>query len=299
MLFGDGDGFVKCACGHRHWGLHGAAGLLLSDPDRGVLLQRRAWWVHHGRTWALPGGALKSTETPREAAMREAEEEAAVPHDAVHLTATSIVDHGTWCFTTVLGSVRRRVEARPTSSESAGLRWVPPAEVASYPLHRDFAKAWPSLRAQLDRRLVLVVDGANVVGSRPDGWWHDRAGAAERLRDRLSVLGRDGMPGVPGVGTSGDNSGDEDTRWCWLPRIVLVVEGKARGTAPADGVEVVAAERDGDAAIVRVTQEARSQRPADHVVVVTSDRELRSRVEGEGASRLGPTTLLGMLDAAS
>ena len=30
---------------------------------------------------------------------------------------------------------------------------------------------------------VLVVDAANVVGSRPDGWWKDRAGAARRLHD--------------------------------------------------------------------------------------------------------------------
>ena len=32
---------------------------------------------------------------------------------------------------------------------------------------------------------TLVVDGANVVGSRPDGWWTDRAGAARRLHERL------------------------------------------------------------------------------------------------------------------
>ena len=32
---------------------------------------------------------------------------------------------------------------------------------------------------------VLVVDGANVVGSRPDGWWKDRAGAARRLHEAL------------------------------------------------------------------------------------------------------------------
>ena len=34
---------------------------------------------------------------------------------------------------------------------------------------------------------VLVVDAANVVGSRPDGWWKDRAGAARRLHERLLV----------------------------------------------------------------------------------------------------------------
>lgn len=290
MLLGDGDGFVRCACGHLHWGLHGAAGLLLCDPERGVLLQRRAWWVHHGRTWALPGGALRSTETPWDAALREAEEEAAVPLDAVHLTASSVVDHGTWSYTTVLGSVRRPVDARAASAETAGMRWVRPDDVAGYPLHRDFAKAWPALREHVDRRLVLVVDGANVVGSRPDGWWKDRAGAAARLRDRLAVIGRDGL-------SAAHESLPGPEQLTWWPRVVLVVEGAARGTEPVDGVEVVAAPRDGDAAIVDATRKARATRAEDHVVVATADRELRDRVTAEGASVLGASALLGMLDA--
>ncbi|MGH3518170.1 MAG: NUDIX domain-containing protein [Haloechinothrix sp.] len=288
MLLGDGDGFVKCACGHRHWGLHGAAGLLLTDPERGVLLQRRAWWVHHGRTWALPGGAIRSTETAREAAIREAAEEAAVPEEAVHLTSKSIVDHGTWSYTTVLGSTRRRVEEKAISSESAGLRWVPPDQVQDYPLHRDFAKAWPALRAQLDRRLVLVVDAANVVGSRPDGWWKDRAGATGRLRDQLAALVRAGVPAV-------HDGLPADAHWSWWPRIVLVVEGRARGIESGEGVEVVAAERDGDSAIIAVAKGARSARGGDHVVVVTADRELRARAEAEGAGHLGPAALLSMV----
>lgn len=291
MFLGDGDGFVKCACGHRHWGVHGAAGLLLTDPERGVLLQRRAWWVHHGRTWALPGGAIRSTETAPEAAIREAHEEAAVPADAVHLTSKSIVDHGTWSYTTVLGTTRRRVDEKATSAESAGLKWVPPDEVAEYPLHRDFARAWPALRAQVDRRLVLVVDGANVVGTRPDGWWKDRAGAARSLRDRLVALSLAGVSaahdGVPAEGN-----------WSWWPRIVLVVEGRARSTESVEQVEVVSAPQDGDATIVQVTQRMRAERPGDYVVVVTADRELRAKVEAEGAGHLGPTALLGMVDRA-
>lgn len=288
VLLGDGDGFVKCDCGHLHWGLHGAAGLLLTDPERGVLLQRRAWWVHHGRTWALPGGALRSTESPIQAALREAAEEAAIPEDALNPTASSVVDHGTWRYTTVLASVRRRVEAEVASSESAGVRWVPPEDVDSLPLHRDFAKAWPALREQLDRRLVLVVDGANVVGSRPDGWWRDRLGAAERLRDQLAVLGRDGVRSANGVLPAGE-------RWSWWPRIVLVVEGQAAATAPSEGVEVVRADRDGDSAVVRAAHEARKANEGDHVVVVTGDRELRARVAEVGAEHLGPSALLTML----
>ncbi|MPY97273.1 MAG: NUDIX domain-containing protein [Actinophytocola sp.] len=291
VLLGDGDGFVRCACGSVHWGTNGAAGLLLSDPERGVLLQRRAWWVHHGRTWALPGGALRSVETAEQAAIREAEEEADVPAHAVRLTATSVVDHGTWRYTTVLASVNGAVDARVANAESTGMRWVPPHEVAEYPLHRDFARAWPALREHVGRRLVLVVDAANVMGSVPDGWWRDRAGAAERLRDRLAVLAADGISG----GHDGIPGSD---RWRWLPRIVLVVEGAARSVAGLDGpagVGVVAAERDGDSAIVEVTREALAVAPDDHVLVATADRELRARIEAEGARPMGPSALLGLL----
>ncbi len=45
--------------------------------------------------------------------------------------------------------------------------------------------------------LTLIVDGANVVGSRPDGWWRDRAGAAVRLYDELAGLAERGAAGIP------------------------------------------------------------------------------------------------------
>ncbi|NIH79450.1 NUDIX domain-containing protein [Amycolatopsis viridis] len=283
----DGDGFVYCELGHRHWGIHGAAGLLLTDPERGVLLQHRAWWTHHGETWALPGGARRGDETAREAATREAGEEAAVPAAAVRPTAESVVDHGGWSYTTVLACTRHPVRERVVSEESAELRWVPPEEVGSYPLHVDFATAWPALHAQLGRELVLVVDAANVVGSRPDGWWRDRAGAAERLRDRLSGLVHEGVRSTD-VGLGG-------AEWSWWPRVQMVVEGQARDVPPADDVEVIAAVRDGDAQIVESVRKARDARPRDHIVVVTADRELRARVEAEGAGVLGPAALLNLV----
>jgi 8-oxo-dGTP pyrophosphatase MutT (NUDIX family) len=284
----DGDGFVRCLGGHRHWGRFGAAGLLLTDPERGVLLQRRAWWTHHGSTWALPGGAMHSYEQPWQAAAREAEEEAAIPAELVRPTASWMVDHGGWTYTTVLARTRQAVREQVMNEESDELRWVPPDEVASYPLHRDFATAWPSLHAQLGRELVLVVDGANVVGSRPDGWWRDRAGAAERLRDGLAPLARAGVRGEDVELTDG-------AEWTWWPRIVLVVEGQARGVEPVDDVEVVSAPRDGDSAIVETVGALLADRPADHVAVVTADRELRARVTALGATPLGPSTLLRLL----
>ena len=284
----DGDGFVLCLGGHRHWGRYGAAGLLLTDPERGVLLQRRAWWTHHGSTWALPGGAMRSTETAWEAAVREAEEETAIPAASVRPIASSVVDHGGWSYTTVLAVVRHEVAERVTNAESDELRWVPPGEVEHFPLHKDFAMAWPALRRQLGRELVLVVDGANVVGSRPNGWWRDRAGAAAGLRDRLARLVRAGVPGAE-FAISGD--------WSWWPRVVLVVEGQARDVEPVEDVEVVPAPHDGDSAIVDAVRGLRADRPDDHVAVVTADRELRSRVAAAGASILGPATLLNRLDA--
>ena len=58
---GDGDGWVQCALGHRHWGRFGAAGLLV-NADRDFVLQHRAPWTHEGGTWGLPGGARDSHE---------------------------------------------------------------------------------------------------------------------------------------------------------------------------------------------------------------------------------------------
>ena len=65
MVFprGDGDGWTRCAQGHRHWGIYGAAGLLLRHDDR-ILLQHRALWSHHGGTWGVLGGARNSDEPP-------------------------------------------------------------------------------------------------------------------------------------------------------------------------------------------------------------------------------------------
>ncbi|QWF77529.1 NUDIX domain-containing protein [Amycolatopsis sp. CA-230715] len=289
MVFRDGERFVRCACGQRHWGSYGAAGLLVTDPGRGVLLQRRAWWTHQGGTWGVPGGALRSGEAPLDAARREAREEAAVPPDLLMPTASSTVDHGTWRYTTVLATVRAQLRATVSDVESAELRWVPPDEVAALRLHPGFAEAWPTLADELDRALVLVVDAANVMGSRPDGWWRDRAGAAARLRDGLAGLAAAGVPDS-GIGLLGRRPG-----WTWWPRIVLVVEGQARGVSTVDGVTVVAAPRDGDAEIVAQARRLVEERPYDHVLVATADRELRDRITAEGADPMSPRTLLSLL----
>ncbi|CAM5598719.1 MULTISPECIES: NTP pyrophosphohydrolase [Streptomyces] len=115
--------------------------------------------------------------------------------------------------------------------------------------------------------LLVIVDAANVVGSVPDGWWRDRRGAAQRLRDRLAA---DGVPGCPGP-----------------VEIVLVVEGAARGVASVPGVRVESAPGSGDDRMVELVAAA-GERPC---LVVTADRELRRRVTELGARTAGPRTV--------
>jgi hypothetical protein len=118
----------------------------------------------------------------------------------------------------------------------------------------------------------LVVDAANVVGSRPDGWWRDRAGAAARLVARLSAAA------VPH---------DE---------VVVVLEGAARAGVPAgpDGaVVVVHATGSGDDTIV--AEAAARVAEGREVAVVTADRGLQARVEAAGASVVRPSWLLERL----
>lgn len=135
--------------GRRFWGRFGAAGLLVHDLRRGVLLQHRADWSHFGGTWGLPGGARHAGESAVEGALREAAEEAAVPPDAVQVLFESVLDLGFWSYTTVVAQAVRPFEAHMADVESIELRWVPVQEVSGMPLHPGFAESWPQLRARL------------------------------------------------------------------------------------------------------------------------------------------------------
>ncbi len=285
---GDGDGWVDCLCGARHWGRYGAAGLLLVRDGR-VLLQHRAEWSHHGGTWGVPGGAMVSTEDPVTGAIREAAEEAGVEPALVRPAGCYVDDHRSWSYTTVLAEATGDFSARPTDAESIAVDWVPVETVRDLPLHPSLAAAWADLDALVGRRLVLVVDVANVMGSRPDGWWRDRPRAATRLLDRLAVL----LAGVDGslLGPAGT----PQRLRSWLPDVVAVVEGAARaadtGSAEERGLRVVRATSSGDDAVVEAVAQRRRERPADTVVVVSADRGLVARVERLGASAVGPRTL--------
>ncbi|ETA03309.1 hypothetical protein ThrDRAFT_01656 [Frankia casuarinae] len=146
-----------------------------------------------------------------------------------------------------------------------------------------------------------VVDGANVIGSRPDGWWRDRPGAAGRLVDAISArITRPGTHPRP------------SSRPEWPERIVVVLEGAARAGVPegtvrpgkitpekvrpadvapekgrhvparadraAPTIVVVHAPGHGDDAIVAAARDAVAP-----VVVITSDRQLAGRLRSLGA----------------
>ena len=156
-----GDGWVTCTCGRRHWGLHGAAGLLLvrrhaDGRVRDVVLQHRALWSDQGGTWGVPGGARAPDETAVEAALREAAEEAGIDPGPVRVLGTDVLDHGPWSYTTVLAEAAGALDPRPTDAESIEIRWVDADDVTALPLLPAFAAAWPHLRARLEGRTPPV-----------------------------------------------------------------------------------------------------------------------------------------------
>ena len=119
---------------------------------------------------------------------------------------------------------------------------------------------------------MLLIDTANVVGSRPTGWWRDRAGAARQLVDRVRSA----------------------TASSQLPRpVVMVLEGLARQgveEGEADGVEIVHAPRGGDDTLAALA-EAEGQ----GVTLVSADRALGERVRRAGGEVVGPNWLLARL----
>lgn len=143
-------------------------------------------------------------------------------------------------------------------------------------------------------RVRLVVDVANVMGSRPDGWWRDRAGAATRLLAELAPL----------AGRTVELDGAGPARLAKVAEIVAVTEGRARdASAPATGIRVVAAPADGDTTIVELAEAA--AREAGHAraeasaasprtLVVTADRGLRERLPS-GVLVAGPGWLNALI----
>lgn len=117
--------------------------------------------------------------------------------------------------------------------------------------------------------MVLLVDGANVVGARPDGWWRDRPAAAARLCRQLRE--------AVGAGRV-------------EPPVTVVLEGAARDGEPAGtscGVRVVHATGSGDDTLAALC--------GPGVVLVSADRGLGDRARQAGATVGGPAALLRSL----
>jgi uncharacterized protein YaiI (UPF0178 family) len=118
---------------------------------------------------------------------------------------------------------------------------------------------------------MLVIDAANVIGSRPTGWWRDRPGAARAFAEQVRAAVHAGRLGPP---------------------VTIVLEGRARAgadEADVDGVEVVHAPGEGDDTIAAIAESGR------HVTVVTADRALAERVRAANGDVVGPRWLLDRL----
>lgn len=277
---GDGDGWVIGDNGTRHWGKHGAAGLLLrapsADGEPTVLLQHRALWSHQGGTWALPGGAKDSHESSVAAAVREADEEAGIGSERLQVRGekvTARVRSG-WSYTTVVADTDHQLATTP-NGESTELRWVPEDAVDQLPLHPGFAASWPELRTA---PLRVLLDTANVLGSRPNGWWKDRSGATGALLSSLA----DVLPRT--VELPGGHFG-------WLKEIEAVLEGEARGSRFEDvRIPVFHAAGSGDDELTRRAHDGDTL-----TALVTADRGLQQRLP-TSVQVLAPSTVLGWLD---
>src|SRR3954470_11285602 len=121
-----------------------------------------------------------------------------------------------------------------------------------------------------------IVDGNNVMGSRPDGWWRDRRGGERRFGER-----REPLPGAR-----------EEP-------VTVIFDGRAHDAGGGSRVAVRFARRSGrdaadddGAAVV-----ARHPHPAS-LTVVTSDGALAERVRAAGGEVVGAGAFLRQLDAA-
>lgn len=164
-MIGDGNGWSAAPGGGKVWGRFGAAGLFLvaqhpgSGGEAEMLLQHRAPWTASGGTWALPGGARDSHESPEEAALREAVEETALETSLVLVLDSEVTAGpfpadplrpelgGGWTYTTVIARTVHGGRVPVTHNEEAiELSWVALSEVDSLDLLPAFAASLPLLR---------------------------------------------------------------------------------------------------------------------------------------------------------
>ncbi len=124
----------------------------------------------------------------------------------------------------------------------------------------------------------IIVDGMNVIGARPDGWWRDRDAAVWRLLRRLQ--------------DASARSGDAFTLVLDGRPIADIAEGEH------ERVDVRYARRGGrNAADDRIVELVAAAPDAAELLIVTSDRDLVDRVSARGAATEGAGTFLRRLES--
>ena len=110
---------------------------------------------------------------------------------------------------------------------------------------------------------MILVDGMNVTGSRPDGWWRDRGAAMARLVAEVDAWaaaeGRD---------------------------VTVVLDGRERDLGQAVRAQV---------RFAPVADDLLAQLAGPGDTVVTADRELVARAQARGAEVLSPRAFLRAL----
>lgn len=162
--------YVSCLLGHRHWGAHGGAGLLIRYKDKKdgkyrYLLHKRGESSDTPGSWGIPGGALHPGESVPGGAYRETKEEiGSLPPLKPHHTVTD--DHGNWSYHTIVtdakGQFRPRVDGK-TNGETSGWGWFTAGEVDGLRLHPGFKRTWDVVRrSRGDLRIskTIFFDGA-------------------------------------------------------------------------------------------------------------------------------------------
>lgn len=152
-----GDGWVHCACGRRHWGTNGAAGILLARRNEqtgdiaDIVMQHRAVWSAEGGTWGVPGGAIADGESPIEGALRESFEEANIVSEDIEVVGSYREDHGPWAYTTVFAFEKpgHHVKPRANDDESLEIEWVPFEAVPDRKLLTALKTDWPNFAERL------------------------------------------------------------------------------------------------------------------------------------------------------
>jgi predicted RNA-binding protein with PIN domain len=122
----------------------------------------------------------------------------------------------------------------------------------------------------------LIVDGMNVLGSRPDGWWRNRPAAMAALTARLDAF-----------------AAASDIE------LTVVFDGRThRGVEAAARTAIVGFAPGGpDAADREILARIRADSEPERIVVATSDRRLRNSVKAAGASSIPAGDLLRRLEA--